>query len=495
MSAKAPASAAVPLRTLLTGVADVDVPDLMITGLADDSRQVREGALFLAAAGIQRHGLEFARQALAAGAAAVAYEPGSPHKVPDGAIPVSSLSRCRGRIASRFYEHPSRRMRLCGVTGTNGKTTTVHLLARASRLLGLKCAHMGTLGFGLSEPLTPSPLTTPDVLTVHRRLAFLLRQGAQHVAMEVSSHALDQGRVDNVMFDTAVFTNLSRDHLDYHRTVQEYARAKQKLFAWPNLRHAVINVDDAVGARTARSLPGGAELTAIGDAALAHEQATHWLRPAYVRTTDQGLEVDVESSFGQVTLHSSLLGRFNASNLVQALGVLVGWGAPLAQAASALGTVASPSGRMETHGGGRKPLVVIDYAHTPDALANALAALRDHTKGRLICVFGCGGDRDRGKRPLMAEAATAADSIVVTDDNPRHEDPKSIVDDILAGFGVDADVTVCRDRREAVANAVRDAGPGDVVLVAGKGHEGVQIVGSTRVPMSDQDLVSEALEA
>ncbi|MEM6640327.1 MAG: UDP-N-acetylmuramoyl-L-alanyl-D-glutamate--2,6-diaminopimelate ligase [Pseudomonadota bacterium] len=482
-----------PLSELLDGVAQGDVPPIDVTGLADDSRQVRPGALFLAAAGLQRHGLEFVEQALAAGAAAVAYEPGSDHPVPNGAVCVPSLSRRRGRIAARFYEHPSRRMRLCGVTGTNGKTTTVHLLARASRLLGLKCAHMGTLGFGLNEPLTPSPLTTPDVLTVHRRLAFLLRQGAQHVAMEVSSHALDQGRVDDVLFDTAVFTNLSRDHLDYHKTVQAYVSAKQKLFAWPNLRHAVMNVDDPIGARTARALPPGVALTAVGTSADAFEAANRWIAPRDVVATGNGLTVTLATSEGEASIQSPLLGRFNAYNLMQAMGVLTSWGASMSDAASALGTVASPSGRMETHGGGTQPLMVIDYAHTPDALVSALGALRDHTAGRLVCVFGCGGDRDRGKRPLMAAAAAAADHAIVTDDNPRHEDPDGIVADIVDGFGPDDSFEVCRDRAQAVGRAAASCGPCDVVLVAGKGHEGVQIVGSTRLPMSDRDLVADAL--
>lgn len=483
------------LRALLTGIAADDVPDIVVSGLADDSRQVRDGALFLAAAGLQRHGLEFADQAVAAGAVAIAYEPGSAFPAPPDAIAVPDLARRRGRIAARFYEQPSRRMRVCGVTGTNGKTTTVHLLARASRLLGFKCAHMGTLGFGLSEPLTPSSLTTPDVVTVHRRLAFLLKQDALHVAMEVSSHALDQGRVDDVNFDTAVFTNLSRDHLDYHKSLRDYARAKQKLFAWPNLRHAVINLDDEVGARTAKALPPGVELTAVGDDAVSSRRAAHWFRAESVKAHDRGLDVEVVSSYGSTSIRSPLLGAFNSSNLLQALGVLVSWGAPLEQAASALGTVASPAGRMETHGGESAPLVVIDYAHTPDALANALRALRDHCRGRLVCVFGCGGDRDRGKRSLMAAAAEAADHCVVTDDNPRHEDPQGIVDDIVAGFSSDASYEVCRDRAQAVSDAVASCQSGDVVLVAGKGHEAVQIVGSTRVPMADQDLVRDALGA
>jgi UDP-N-acetylmuramoyl-L-alanyl-D-glutamate--2,6-diaminopimelate ligase len=493
MSARSSADWQMSLRDLLNGIADGDVPEITITGLADDSRQVRSGSLFMAAAGLQRHGLEFAAQAQAAGAAAIAYEPGSDIEPPAGAIPVHGLARRRGRIAARFYEHPTRKLRVCGVTGTNGKTTTVHLISRASRLLNLQCAHMGTLGFGLSDPLTPSALTTPDVVTTHKRLAFMQAQGARHVAMEVSSHALHQGRVDAVLFDTAVFTNISRDHLDYHESMNDYVKTKQLLFAWPGLRHAVLNVDDKTVAATARALPPRVELTAVGAESAQLKGARHWLRAERVDTTADGIEVDVVSDLGNVTLRSSLLGAFNASNLLQALGVLVSWGATLPKAASALGGVAPPAGRMEMHGGQGRPLMVIDYAHTPDALANALGALRPHCAGRLICVFGCGGDRDRGKRELMAQASTAADHVIVTDDNPRHEDPERIVADIVAGFEDDTSFEVERDRRTAVERAFAMATAGDVVLVAGKGHERVQIQGSSSIELADRDLVLGAL--
>ncbi|MFK7885635.1 MAG: UDP-N-acetylmuramoyl-L-alanyl-D-glutamate--2,6-diaminopimelate ligase [Gammaproteobacteria bacterium] len=481
------------LRVLLNSIADGDVPEIMVTGLADDSRQVRAGSLFMAAAGLQRHGLEFVEQAQAAGAVAIAYEPVPGLTPPPGAIPVPGLARRRGQIAARFYEHPTRKLRVCGVTGTNGKTTVVHLVSRASRLLNLQCAHMGTLGFGLSDPLTPSALTTPDVVTTHKRLAFMQAQGARHVAMEVSSHALHQGRVDAVLFDTAVFTNVSRDHLDYHEDMTHYVKTKQLLFAWPGLRHAVLNVDDKTVGITARALPPRVQLTTVGEHAADVKGATNWLRADRVVTTADGIELDVVSNLGSVTLRSPLLGDFNSVNLLQALGVLVSWGVAFEKAASALGGVAPPAGRMEMHGGQDRPLMVIDYAHTPDALANALAALRAHCSGRLICVFGCGGDRDRGKRALMAKSSACADHVIVTDDNPRHEDPERIVADIVAGFDADASFEIERDRRAAVARAADIAQAGDVVLVAGKGHERVQIQGSNTIQMADRDLVQQAL--
>ncbi|MFK8017470.1 MAG: UDP-N-acetylmuramoyl-L-alanyl-D-glutamate--2,6-diaminopimelate ligase [Gammaproteobacteria bacterium] len=472
------------------------VPDVQVSGLADNSRDVRPGGLFLAAKGLQRHGLEFAAQAQAAGAAAIAYEPGAAALAPPAdAVLVPDLGRRRGQIASRFYEHPSRIMKVCGVTGTNGKTTTVHLVSRASRLLNLHCGHMGTLGVGLTDPLTPSALTTPDVLTVHKRLAWLHEQGAQRVAMEVSSHALDQGRVDAVQFDTAVFTNLSRDHLDYHPSLDDYARTKQQLFTWPRLRHAVLNVDDPVVAAVASVLGPAVKLTAVGADAHRHARAEHWLRPTDIDARASGIEVCFESSAGRARLSSPLLGGFNATNLLQALAVLLAWEVPLDDAVAALGSVASPAGRMETSTAPGAPLMVVDYAHTPDALASSVAALRAHCAGELYCVFGCGGDRDRGKRVLMAQAAQAADHIIVTDDNPRHEDPDRIVADTVAGFAADTRYDVIRDRALAVATAAQRGTANDIVLVAGKGHEGYQLVGSARLAMSDHDLVQQALEA
>ncbi len=485
-----------PLRELLEGLTRSDVPDLAITGLADDSRDVRPGSLFMAATGLQRHGLEFVQQARAAGAAYIAYEPGSDVKAPQrDAVAVPELARKRGTIAARFFGHPSQHMPVCGVTGTNGKTTTVHLLSRASRLLNLACGHMGTLGFGLVEPLMPSALTTPDVVTTHKRLAWLRAQGATRVAMEVSSHALHQGRVDDIVFDTAVFTNLSRDHLDYHADVEDYAATKRRLFAWPNLRHAVLNVDDVVAAETIATLSSDVTLTAVGANAHQLDRATHWLRPIAVRTQRDGIEIEFESDRGNATLRSPLLGAFNATNLLQALAVLLGWDVSLESAVTALGSVASPSGRMETQSAPGAPLMVVDYAHTPDALANAVAALRAHCAGELICVFGCGGDRDRGKRAMMARAAAAADHVIVTDDNPRHEDPDRIVADIQAGFAADVRHEVIRDRRHAIERAAARGGENDIVLIAGKGHETCQIVGSSRVAMSDRALVRQALEA
>jgi UDP-N-acetylmuramoyl-L-alanyl-D-glutamate--2,6-diaminopimelate ligase len=485
-----------PLAELLGDLAQGPVPPVSVCGLALDSRRVRPGGLFLAAAGLQRHGLEFVAQARAAGAGAIAYEPDPRFAPPAGvAVAVPALARHCGLIAARFYDHPSAHVPVAGVTGTNGKTTTVHLISRAARQLHMACGHMGTLGFGLADPLTPSSLTTPSVVSVHKRLAWLREQGAQRVAMEVSSHALDQGRVDEVRFDTAVFTNLSRDHLDYHASLDDYGAAKRRLFHTDGLRHAVLNVDDPFVAGLLDALAPSVTVTATGKTANRIGRATHWLRPVAVTTHRDGLSVDIESDAGAATLHSPLLGAFNASNLLQALGVLLGWGADFEQAVAALGAVAPPSGRMETFTREGAPLVVVDFAHTPDALANAVAALRAHCAGRLVCVFGCGGDRDRGKRAPMAQAAAGADDVIVTDDNPRHEDPARIVADIVAGFPLAQTCRVLRDRRQAIEAAIAQSGSDDVVLIAGKGHEDYQIVGREKLPFDDRREARRALLA
>ncbi len=484
------------LPGLLAGLADGDVPDVSVSGLAVDSRAVRDGGLFLAACGLQRHGLEFAEQAWAAGAAAIAWEPDDGIEAPRSDarrlyLRVPGLKRRCGEIASRFFDAPSHDLAVAGVTGTNGKTTVTHLVSRASRFLGLACGQMGTIGFGLEGPLTPSALTTPDVVTVHKRLAWLREQGARRVAMEVSSHALDQGRVDAVRFDTAVFTNLSRDHLDYHASLEEYGAVKCRLFATQGLRHAVVNVDDPFSGAVLDAIDPATRVTAVCHESAVPARADAHIVASAVTTLPDGLHVAFDGSYGRGSLHSPLRGGFNAANLLEALAVLLGWDAPLADAVAALSSVRPPAGRMETYRNDSLPLLVIDYAHTPDALANALAALRQHCEGELWCVFGCGGDRDRGKRPEMARAAAAADRIVVTDDNPRHEDPDRIVADIVAGFAEGAAFRVVRDRREAIRQAATTAGRSDVVLVAGKGHEGFQIVGSQRLALSDRAIVAE----
>ncbi|MBT8136911.1 MAG: UDP-N-acetylmuramoyl-L-alanyl-D-glutamate--2,6-diaminopimelate ligase [Gammaproteobacteria bacterium] len=477
------------LAELLGAEAPPGVSELTVTGLSMSSHGVQPGFAFLACPGRGRHGLDFAPAAAAAGAAVILYEPrGSdaellPVRVP--CIPVPRLSQRAGEIAGIFYARPSARMRVAGLTGTNGKTTVSHLVARAAENTGHVAGICGTLGYGRPADLMPSELTTPDAVTVQQRLSLLADNGVTHVAMEVSSHALDQYRVNGVNFDTAVFTNLSRDHLDYHGDMQAYFEAKRQLFAWPGLRHAVINVNDVAGAQLARDMADTLRVTAVGSgkAILGFDS----LQISKVETTGTGLRLVITAAGGDVAIDSPLLGDFNAFNLALALGVLVGWGLEADAAAAALARVRPVAGRMESFGGGDRPLVVVDYAHTPDALDNALRALRRHCARDLWVMFGCGGDRDRGKRSMMGEiAARLADRVVITDDNPRREDPHRIIAEIEDGAAGEH-VNVVRGRREAIEWTVAQASAGDIVLLAGKGHEDYQLVGEQRLSLSDRD--------
>jgi UDP-N-acetylmuramoyl-L-alanyl-D-glutamate--2,6-diaminopimelate ligase len=315
------------------------------------------------------------------------------------------------------------------------------------------------------------------------------------MSLEVSSHALDQGRVAGVRFDTAVFTNLTRDHLDYHGTLEAYGTAKARLFQMAGLRRAVVNVRDPFGREIADSLgPDVEPLLFSSSNEIWAGGGVGWIRVPESRATPAGLTLHVESSWGAGTLRSRLVGEFNAENLLAVVGVLLGWNVPLQQALAALAACAAPPGRMETFGGGAQPLVLVDYAHTPDALAKVLEAARAHAHGRLLCVFGCGGDRDPGKRPLMgAIAETLADVVIVTDDNPRTENSRAIIEQVLAGMSDAPSAHVIADRSEAIHHAIAEADAGDVVVIAGKGHEDYQLVGAERRPFSDRSVVLDAL--
>jgi UDP-N-acetylmuramoyl-L-alanyl-D-glutamate--2,6-diaminopimelate ligase len=484
----------VSLKWLLDGIATVPDNDAQIVDLAIDSRDIRAGSLFLALRGSRSHGLEYAAEARARGASAVLWEPAAGIEPPDFSgkpftAPVPNLRSLVGRIADRFFQWPSSQMRIIGITGTNGKTTCAYLITQCLEGLGHSAAYMGTIGWGRIGRLETPTHTTPDAVSVHRLLARLKSQGVREVAMEVSSHALDQGRVDAVRFHSAAFTNLSRDHLDYHPSMQAYAEAKARLFAAQDLEQVIINVGDPFGRELAHRLAGGAPLTAvwIGPGADA------WLAERYLEARDvrldwHGISLDIVGSSGEITVSTHLLGRFNAENVLVVLGCLLSLGVPLREAAAALAACDAPPGRMEVIEAPApgKPLAVIDYAHTPDALAKALHCLREHCRGELWCVFGCGGDRDPGKRPIMgAIADELADQIIVTDDNPRSEEPQEIIRAITRGIKAHA-ARVIPDRAAAIAAALNHAGAADVVLIAGKGHEDYQIYGATRRSFSDR---------
>ena len=484
-----------PLRAWLDGFAPAPTFDADIHGLSADSRDLRPGDAFIALAGATTHGLRFAQAATDAGVAAIVYETPAPAGValPPNAVAVDGLRAKLGHLADRFYGAPSRAMALTGVTGTNGKTSTVQLIAQALSLHGDTVGTIGTLGVGLYGAHEAGERTTPDVIAVHRLLARLREQGATQVAMEVSSHALEQGRVDEVAFQVAVFTNLTRDHLDYHGTMEAYGEAKARLFAWPTLQAVVVNLDDAFGATLMDRVAAG--VRRLGVSARGHADAT--LSARNLQLSPQGLRFDLVEAGVSHAVASPLLGRFNIENLLAVAGVLRALDWSLAAVAAMLPQLAPVDGRMSRVGGrAGQPLVVVDYAHTPDALEQALSSLREHTPGRLTCVFGCGGDRDRGKRPQMAAIAEAgADRVIVTDDNPRSEDGDAIVADIVAGFENPQAARVQRDRAAAIALALQGADASDIVLIAGKGHETYQEVGGRRLPFDDLAVARNLLEA
>ena len=490
------------LGRLLEGF-DVATPHgVSVTDVVQDSRAATPGALFLACKGRTTHGLTHVRAATERGAVAVMWEPDvdiEPPTLPEGvaAIPLPHLGRHVGEIADRFFRHPSQDLRVAAVTGTNGKTTTAYLLAQASDLVGRRGWYVGTLGHGRPGAVREAGLTTPDAVTVQRRLAEARDGGGATLALEVSSHALDQDRVAGVSFDTAVFTNLTRDHLDYHGTVEAYGAAKARLFHRAGLRCAVINVRDAFGRDLVGRIDPAIEkivFTTAND--VWAERGTGWIRVPELRATPQGLTIHVETSWGAGTLRSPLVGEFNAENLLAMLGVLLGWNVPLQKALAALALCAAPPGRMEAFGGGRQPLVLVDYAHSPDALGKVLEAARAHARGRVFCVFGCGGDRDTGKRPLMGAIAEAvADVVYVTSDNPRTEDPASIIEQVVGGMRDASAARIEPDRAAAIRAAVEESDAGDVVVVAGKGHEDYQVVGLATRPFSDRESVVAALQS
>ena len=507
-----------------------------VTRLVTDSRMVKAGDTFVAYPGGQVDGRQFIAQAIAQGANAVIYEklvsghPWEAHhfawnaawQIPN--LAVHDLRKQAGEIAALVYGHPSETLWMVGITGTNGKTSCSHWVTQSFNALGRKTALIGTLGNGFPDALQATLNTTPDAIRVHGLLAEFMQQGAQAVAMEVSSHALEQGRVNAVKYDVALLTNLSRDHLDYHGDMQSYAAAKRRLFEWKQLKYAVLNLDDAFGSELAEQLqdaesPSPQSSPACGrggerekqysipevigyglsDQALqqAEQQGLRMVYGGKLQLDAQGCRMQVHTSWGGGELNSPLLGRFNAENLLGTLAVLLVSDVPLADALRVVAQLRSVPGRMQTLGGAGRPAVVVDYAHTPDALEKVLHALREVTTpsgGKLICVFGCGGDRDRGKRPMMGTVAgKLADVSIVTSDNPRSENPQDIIAAIV--HGISGSYQVIEDRAQAIAQAIRSAQLADTVLIAGKGHEDYQEIKGVKYPFSDIEVAQRSLQA
>lgn len=474
-------------------ITSLDRLGVPVNRVETDSRRLLQGDIFLAYPGMNFDSRQLIAEALQRGAAAVLWDPADRFEwhptweCPNLAVP--QLRDYAGIIASYVYKYPSQQMKVIGTTGTNGKTSISHWLAQAFTLLEKKTALIGTIGNGVyGTVLSEATHTTPEAVPLQQKLVEYLQQGVTTVTMEVSSHALDQGRVNGVAFSTAIFTNLTRDHLDYHRTMEAYGATKALLFDWENLQHCIINTDDKFGASLADTLDKNSSTL------IRYGLTGGDIYPLSVEASLQGLVMSVSTPWGTTEIHSSLLGHFNALNLLACLGALCVNGVPLSHAAQLLGKIQPACGRMQCLGGKQEPLVIVDYAHTPDALEKALTTLKAlRTAGsRLICVFGCGGERDLGKRPLMGKVAERlADVVVVTSDNPRAEDPDAIIAQIITGLNQPVYCEV--DRERAICWAVNQANAEDMVLIAGKGHEEYQEVLGKKRPFSDISVAERAL--
>ena len=482
------------LADLLQGFAEA--PAIPIHGIASDSRLLQRGDLFLAVQGIGSHGLDYLEQAQAAGVSAVAWDASTGTEPQDIGVPmiaVTGLAEQLGEIANRFYGRPSEHLDVIGITGTNGKTTVAWMIAQALELLDEKCAYLGTLGYGVDEVQGAEGMTTPAAVELQGRLAEFVDQGAADAAIEVSSHALSQGRVDGVRFAAALFTNLTRDHLDYHANMREYFDSKARLFLDCQPAERIIDIDSEYGAQLASMCGQDVVIVSTQFDRVANGRPYVFVRA--VVATEQGSEISFTSAWGDGRFMLSLPGDFNVANAVLVLALLLNKGVALGAACDVMSQVSAPPGRMQrvaTDG----PAVYVDYAHTPTALEGALRALRAHCRGKLWCVFGCGGDRDTGKRPEMGAAAERhGDHVVVTTDNPRSEDAAAIIDDIVAGLSQQDKLTVIEDRAAAIAWAIENAADNDVVLVAGKGHEDYQEIAGQRMRFSDYALAESALTA
>jgi len=495
------------LQEVLRGFADIQSKDnCEVTGLSLNSKTAEPGNVFFALAGTKEHGLNFAAEAIQRGVCAVVWEKGSAqddivmlddlfHHVP--LIPIVDLKRKLGVIAEKYFNEPSRHLNVYGITGTNGKTSCSHFLAQALNQ-DQKTAVVGTLGNGYVDRLQEASHTTPDAISLHGLLGQFAEQQTANVVMEVSSHGLSQGRVSGIAFQLAIFTNLSRDHLDYHGDMSSYGDAKKLLFQAPTLRTAVINVDDDFGSRLAKDLQGKIQVVRYG----VDPQQECEVRASKIRIDSAGLHFDVITPWGSGIVSSGLLGRFNVSNLLAVLAALLSLNIRFEDAVARISHLSNVPGRMQRISDNPKdPLVVVDYAHTPDALAKALQSLREHIKGRrgnaVWCVFGCGGDRDKGKRSLMGEVAEQySDHVIITDDNPRTEAASHIVSQILEGVLKQQNVTIVHDRIAAIKHVLERASSTDAILIAGKGHENYQIIGRERLPyIGDAAVVNELLGA
>lgn len=488
------------LSKLLYHLYDTSIySDTTITGLSLDSRTVKPGDLFFAYKGTSSDGRNYIDQAIAQGARAILAEVNSRYEsfqsqrnVP--IFPIHHLQQQIGPIAAEFYGNPSEKLKIVGITGTNGKTSCSHFIAQCLKFLNIPCGVIGTLGSGVYGNIKESGFTTPDPISLQATLADFVKQKIKNVAMEVSSHSLEQGRVNGIHYEIGVFTNLTRDHLDYHGTLEAYGAAKQKLFENGRSHYAVINADDEFGNKLISSLAGKNVLAFSTQKNISLPQSISLIQAQNIELQLKGMSADIITPWGEGKLRVPLLGDFNLSNVLAVVTALCLLKHPLKAVLGALQQLTSVPGRMETFGGKDQPLVIVDFAHTPDALLKTLSALKSHCHGKLYCVFGCGGDRDAGKRPLMAKIAEQfADQVILTDDNPRTEDPEQIFSDILKGFQNKDKIIVEHNRSKAIRDSIQSAKTADCVLIAGKGAETYQIIGQNKLPFSDAEVVKQTL--
>ena len=476
------------LRDLLEGIASA--PAIEIGGISSDSKTLAPGDVFFALVGETGHGLDYVGEALEAGVQAVVWDASADVIAPDHCdvpmIPVAGLTTHIGEIANRYFDSPSESMKVAAVTGTNGKTTVSFLVAQCMQMLGNNCAYLGTLGFGIGDLDSDSEMTTPACIDLHEKLAAFRDAGADYTAIEVSSHALQQDRINGVHFDSAIFTNLSRDHIDYHGSMRAYGETKAQLFLERNVEHRIICMDTEFGQKLADRCGDSVVTVSTRFDRLANGRPFVFVRS--VVATEAGSNISVDSSWGAFEFQLPLPGSFNVANAMCVLGLLLSWDIRVADACKVLGKASAPPGRMQRVADSVAPGVYVDYAHTPAGLEAALRSLRSHCKKSLWCVFGCGGDRDRGKRPLMGKtAARLADRLVVTNDNPRSESPGKIIDAVMQGVGDKSGAIAIEDRATAIAYAIHEARDDDIVLIAGKGHENYQLIADQRLAFSDYD--------
>ncbi len=495
---------AMTLKELLGEFVDINcLPDVPISGLSLDSRSIKPGNVFVALSGQKEHGLAFAHLAVNKGAVAVLCDRKFDQYCQQIlsalitrviCIPIDSLKEKLGHIANKFYGEPSKNLFTVGITGTDGKTSVSHFVAQALNDAPHHSVVIGTIGNGFIDDLSKATHTTPDVIQVHKMMADYQGLGAENVSMEVSSHGLDQGRVDAVDFNVAVLTNLGRDHLDYHGNIEAYRNAKARLFERPEIKSSVLNLDDEFGRQMAARLKGACDVWGYTTQITENDEVDHLVKGELLELHQQGMRIGIRTARDQGEVSLGLIGDFNVSNVLATFCVLLIKGCDFKNAIKRLEKLKTVPGRMQLFHSQKKPLVVVDYAHTPQALISVLKTLRKHCKGKLHCVFGCGGDRDKGKRPLMAQAAEEySDKVIVTDDNPRTESAGDIVQQITAGFENIDRIDVIHDRKQAIKAAIKAAQANDIVLVAGKGHEDYQIIGNDRLPFSDAQVVTECL--